>query len=212
MSLHRLVRTGAPNGDSHSRVYRLAPVLYFPRGVLKFEFFWEMTSGVQLESLVRRLSPGVQGSLLSGEVTSMRMLGPSMDTRSSVSLWRRSFHTSLVSDSHLFGAVSPEVQESEYPGRGLPELFPHSWFDSGYTSSCVSLRILVENCTFFPREGGPGIPRSMPGAVRSHLKIWTLFQRTVQLVFMRRTPNLTEIQREILVKFLNVSLNAARTS
>ena len=45
---------------------------------------------------------------MSGEMTSIRMLGPSMDTRSSVSLWRWSFHTSLISDSHLFGAVSPE--------------------------------------------------------------------------------------------------------
>ena len=36
------------------------------------------------------------------------MLGPSMETRPSVSLWRSSFRTSLVSDSHLFGAVSPE--------------------------------------------------------------------------------------------------------
>ena len=38
----------------------------------------------------------------------MHRFGPSMDTRSCVSLWRWSFHTSLVSDSHLFGAVSPE--------------------------------------------------------------------------------------------------------
>ena len=26
----------------------------------------------------------------------------------------------------------------------LPELFPHSWFDSGYTSSCVSSRFFGE--------------------------------------------------------------------
>ena len=36
------------------------------------------------------------------------MFGPSMETRSCVCLWKWSFHTSLVSDSHLFGAVSPE--------------------------------------------------------------------------------------------------------
>ena len=48
----------------------------------------------------------------------MHRFGPSMDTRSCVSLWRWSFHTSLVSDGHLFGAVSPEkLQDSEYLGR-----------------------------------------------------------------------------------------------
>ena len=38
----------------------------------------------------------------------MHMFGPSMDTRSCVSLWRWFFHMSLVSDGHLFSAVSPE--------------------------------------------------------------------------------------------------------
>ena len=37
-----------------------------------------------------------------------RMKTEELDTRSRVSLWRWSFHTSLVSDSHLFGVVSPE--------------------------------------------------------------------------------------------------------
>ena len=46
---------------------------------------------------------------LSGEMTSMHMFGPSMETRSCVCLWMWSFLTSLVCDGHLFGAVSPET-------------------------------------------------------------------------------------------------------
>ena len=61
-----------------------------------------MTSGVQLGSTVDTRS---RVSLRSGS-----HLFDDFDAHawSSVSLWRWSFHTSPVSDSHLFGAVSPE--------------------------------------------------------------------------------------------------------
>ena len=42
----------------------------------------------------------------------------------------------------------------------------HSWFDGGYASSCVGSRIFGDFHVLL-REGGPRIPRSMPGAVRT---------------------------------------------
>ena len=93
------------------------------------DFFWKMTSGVQLgstvdtrsrvslrslqQSIVRRLPPGVEVNwVVQGD--EMHMFGPSMDKRSCVSLWRVISHV-------------------------------------------------------FPRECGPRIPRSVPGAVHT----WT---------------------------------------
>ena len=75
--------------------------------------FWKMMSGAawfNSEYTLTRQStfpPAVTCSASvsrSGEMTSIRIHGPSVDTRSSVSQW--SFHTSLVSDSHLVSAVS----------------------------------------------------------------------------------------------------------
>ena len=87
------------------------------------------------------------------------MFGPSMDTRSCVSLWRWSFRTSLVSDSHLIGAVSPEKYRNnlDTPGDDFRSCFCILGSTAGYTSSCVSLRILWTIARFFPREGGPRI-------------------------------------------------------
>ena len=53
----------------------------------------------------------------------MHMFGP-FNEYTLMRQWRWSFHTSLVSDSHLFSAVS----SGKY--RNLNTLFPDSWFDS----------------------------------------------------------------------------------
>ena len=80
----------------------------------------------------------------------MHMFGPPMDTRSCVSLWGCSFHMSLVSDGHLFSAISPEKY------RNLEA--PRDDFRSRFRilGSAADTRA---HASVYGREGGPRIPR-----------------------------------------------------
>ena len=81
----------------------------------------------------------------------MHMFGPSMETRSCVSPWVWSFHRFLVSDSHLFSAVSPEKYRN-LNTRG--DDFWSCFRILGSTADQELMRLFTdfgEHCTYKPK-------------------------------------------------------------
>ena len=75
---------------------------------------------------------------------------------------RQSIHTSLVSDSHLFGAVSLEKYRIlNTSGDDFRSCF-RILGSTADTRAHASVYVFLGNCTSFPREGGPRILRLMP--------------------------------------------------